>query len=419
MRYSKETVETVKRLMEAGYTQEQIEEKTGVSVREQRYWKRKGLLADISFLDERKRLEFQIKQLEDKIEKLEHKLRELGVPLKGQQKRLQDKQRRLQNQIRQLREEQKQLVDQLKRLMAFKKQEDKHVWTDISAADLLKNRFEPRAVPPIIASLGIAKQQNNIRAHRYLKRLIELTDKYPQMPEAWSGVIAGFPIVSEDIQAPSMKELAQLVEELHPYLNKQLRREYHRRVRPILTGILADVQSFLLDAANSVDAATNMIGLPLIVMPGSESKGLWPLRRKPKIMGADEAQEALLKGKWSYLVYSDIDISRFPIEDTWAGTLFDIVSRLPDPDRQPGKLLGKRQLTQILYTWCFTALNDFIPPIPTIERRDRSAEPGFAAVYSYWKTEGQKGARASNKQAWLIDEAESLGNANGENILKR
>jgi hypothetical protein len=285
-----------------------------------------------------------------------------------------------------------------------KKSEDDYVWTDITAADLLKAKFEPKTMPWIIASLGIAKQQNNIRAHRYLKSLIEISEKYPNMPEAWCSLIAGFPIVAEDIQAPSMKDLAELARELHPYQDKRLRREYHRKAGPIVMGILAEAQSFLLDAANTVDTATNNRGFPLVIMPQQQRpSGLWPLKRNHKFMGVDEAQEALLKGKWSYLAYTDIDIRNFPIDDTWAGILFDLVSRLPDPDRQRGKLLGKRQLTQILHRWCFTALDDFVPPIPMIKRTDRSAEPGFAEVYSRWKTEAKNRLSARNKQDWVID----------------
>ena len=55
-------------------------------------------------------------------------------------------------------------------------------------------------------------------------------------------------------------------------------------------------------------------------------------------------------------------------ENTWSGLLFDMVSRLPDPDRQRGSLLGKAQLSRLLYHWCATDPKDFYPPLDDIKR---------------------------------------------------
>lgn len=275
-----------------------------------------------------------------------------------------------------------------------------YLWSEITASELVKIGVIPKVIPTVLASLGVAERQNNIRAHQYLKNCLEVSQSWPAMPEAWRAVIAGFPIVSSDIGAPSMNDLAKLLREIHPYLNRDLRREYHRRVKPILVGILAEVQAFILDSANTVDATSQKRGLPLIIIPGSSTKRkLWGLKRSPKSMGTDEAQEQLSKGKWEHMIPAGLE--NYPIENTFEGTLYDIISRLPDPDRQKGKLLGKRPLTDILFIWCFTARSDFRPPPSKIRRRKPEDIGVPVTTFFHWKTEARKQAGVQ-KQPWLV-----------------
>lgn len=266
-----------------------------------------------------------------------------------------------------------------------------YIWTPITATDLLKARFTPQGVPSIIASLGIARKQNNTRAHRFLKGVLELSNRYPRMPESWRGVIAGFPIISEDIQAQSMKDVAQLVEELQPYLNKQTRREYHKRVAPIVVKLLAQCQAWIIDACITDPAK----GFPLTIIPALKSK-------KGQKCGAIEAQDILMEGKWEYMIPEYL--VNTPIEKTTAGMLYDIISRFPDPDRQKGKLIRNVQLSVILFTWCFTAPSDFLPPLPQIKRRNYIGDlhtEGEAGLYTKWSAEIDNRANEEEKQPWV------------------
>lgn len=119
------------------------------------------------------------------------------------------------------------------------------------------------------------------------------------VPPVWRALIAGFPIIGQDIGSQNLNELAELVKELHPYLSKELRGEYHRRVQPILIGILAELQAFLDDAARAG-------GLPLAVIdaPPPTWKDwlpwLWDRERRWK------ADESLVRGYWAYLIPKEV-----------------------------------------------------------------------------------------------------------------
>ena len=231
---------------------------------------------------------------------------------------------------------------------SYSKRKRKYTWTKIDAATLTEIGTEPFAVPLILASLEIAKKQGNDRVHRYLNSHIRASKQWPGMPECWRGIIAGFPIVAEDIGSPSLARLAALVEELQPYLSEILRREYHRRVQPILIGLLAEVQ---LCFSNSY---------PLIVWPDVPKSIEGP-------RGVKEAQEALVKGRWTYMI--PVETQSWKLKDTWPGVLYDLVARLPDPDKQQGKFHKKHQLSLLLQLWCTQPLDQFSPPLPAGQRR--------------------------------------------------
>ena len=146
-----------------------------------------------------------------------------------------------------------------------------------------------------------------------------------------------------------------------------------------MIGILAELQAFLDDAARAG-------GIPLAVMeyPPPTWKDyvpwLWDRERHLKV------DESLLRGCWTYGVPKEVVERKIKIERTWAGFLFDIISRLPDPDRQKGKLLRKLDLLNMIYRWCSTAPEDFIPALTEIVRKPvNSSDRTLAGIYKYWK----------------------------------
>jgi hypothetical protein len=244
------------------------------------------------------------------------------------------------------------------------------IWPDITAGDLQKTGFAPEMIPVVMASLGIARKQGNDRLARFVEASIKAKERWPEINEEWCAVIAGFPIVAEDIGSPSLNQVASLARELHPYINKHTRREYHRRVRPLLVGVLAEVQAFLQDAALAG-------GFPMILVPVEPKKPM-------EIRSKDEVADLLMEGKLAGLIPprpSDVRLDM-----TWTGVLYDIVNRLPDPDRQHGRVFRKTQLAILLYFWCSTAPGDFKPALPSIIRRaTEDVQIPLAHLYLKWR----------------------------------
>jgi hypothetical protein len=181
------------------------------------------------------------------------------------------------------------------------------------------------------------------------------------MPDPWLAAIAGFPIIAKDIDSPSLDKVTALIRELHPYISKESRRIYRRRVKPLLMGVMAEVQAFLTDA-------TVAGGYPMVVdtYPPEWSKPLSFLRSPTAATKPYRIEDALDKGCWSYGWAPGWD--KIPPEKTWAGILFDMVSRLPDLEQQKGRLLKNTPLLGLVYAWCGTAPRDFVPPLPNIIR---------------------------------------------------
>ncbi len=242
----------------------------------------------------------------------------------------------------------------------------------VTAADLVKAGFRADKVHIILSALDIALQQGNDRLALFLNNYVDIGSKWNDVPPVWRALIAGFPIIAQDIGSRSINHLAELVVKLHPYYSKELRREYHKKARPILLGILAELQAFLQDAAMAG-------GLPLVVTAGP------PTSWKPWDFGLEKSyqiDDSLTKGNWVYLIPAKVHEMGIDIGRTWAGFLYDIVSRLPDPDKQRGKLLRKMDLLNEIYIWCSTAPSDFKPPLTEIVRRSvDSSEHTFAGVY--------------------------------------
>ena len=316
----KELVEKVIELTNEGFTQKDIEEKTGIPERTQRYWKQKGYPGISSIT--------------------------------------------------------------VKRAKKTKPVE----CSKVTATDLVKAGFNPDKVHIILSAQDVALQQGNDRLAKFLNNYVEAGRQWDNIPPVWRAVIAGFPIIGQDMGCQSLADLAELVKELHPYLSKELRRTYHKRVQPILIGILAELQAFLQDAATAG-------GLPLVVTAGPPTDWkdwlpwTWDAEKSYKI------DESLLKGNWAYLIPSEVVQLNIDIKRTWAGFLYDIISRLPDPDRQKGKLLRKSDLINLIYIWCSTAPRDFKPALPDIARTPvSSSDHTFAGVYKRMKEHSETSA---------------------------
>ena len=246
------------------------------------------------------------------------------------------------------------------------------MWPDITAADLVNAGFIPARVHILMAALDIAEKQENNRLPHFLQAYIDIGKRWPDMPEGWRAALAGLPIVAEDIKAPSLTELMNHAVRIHPYLTKQTRREYHRVARRLLVGILAETQTFLQDAAIAG-------GFPLVVITEHPTWMPWTKERSFRV------DDQLDKGKWAFGIPAGFENIEF--DKTWARVLFGIISRLPDPDKQRGKLklLKKMQFTTLLYIWCSTAPSDFRPPLPEIRRRDKKDYKGtLAEIYRQW-----------------------------------
>lgn len=263
-------------------------------------------------------------------------------------------------------------------ISSAEKRQDKEHTSDskkVNAADLVKAGFIAEKVHLILGAQDLAIQQGNHRLVDFLKSYVEIGEKWASVPPTWRALMAGFPIIGQDIDSQRLTDLALLVKELHPYLSKELRRTYHKRSQPILMGILAELQAFLQDAATAG-------GLPLVVSggPPPDWKDWLPWNTfAPKSWKIDES---LVRGAWDYMIPAKVFEMKIDIKRTWAGFLFDMVSRLPDPDRQKGKLLRNQDLMSLVYIWCSTSPRDFKPPLPDIKRTEVSGDDHtFAGVY--------------------------------------
>lgn len=232
---------------------------------------------------------------------------------------------------------------------------------DFTAEDLVRAGFKPGVTSEIVNALSIAQEEGNERLSQFLQSWIEIGERSSGIPEGWRSLISGFPILSEDIGAPSLGTVVEAAKRISPWVSNKNREEYHKIIRPLLGRLVGEVQAFLSDAAAAG-------GFPLVIHIGSPNL-LWRLGLKSE-SGPYRIEDSILKGIWSYGIPSVVHEKLRTIRpgNTWSGLLFDMVSRLPDPDRQRGSLLGKAQLSRLLYHWCATDPKDFYPPLDDIKR---------------------------------------------------
>jgi hypothetical protein len=229
----------------------------------------------------------------------------------------------------------------------------------VTAADLVRAGFREDRVHIILSTQDQAFKQQNFRLTSYLNNYVDV--RWQNVPRTWRALIAGLPIIGQDIGSQSLIDLADTAKYLHPYLSRELRKIYHHRLPNILLGVLAEVQSFLDDQARA-----GGLHLALTAGPPSSWKDWLPWmltsERSYKI------DDSLLQGKWAYSFPHEVITYHIDIGRTWAGYLYDIVSRLPDPDKQKGHLLKKYDLMLLIYIWCATAPEDFRPALTKIVR---------------------------------------------------
>ncbi len=249
----------------------------------------------------------------------------------------------------------------------------------VSAVDLVEGGFLKDKIHLILNDQNESIQNSNDRLVKYLKSFVD--KRYSSVPITWRAIISGFPILGKDIESPSMIELAGLVMEYPPYISKPMHEVYLRKIKPVLVGILVEVEAFLEDSMR-------VGGLPLTLMTAPIQSWrdlipwLWERERSWRI------DEALIHGRWTYGIlsqyieqYPDLDIGK-----TWAGFLFDIISRLPNPDKQRGQILRKLHMFNLIYIWCATAPQDFRPPLISIPRTIvNTSDHTLAGIYKLWK----------------------------------
>ncbi len=247
----------------------------------------------------------------------------------------------------------------------------------VTAADLVRAGLRRDRVHIMLNTQDEALKKQNYRLIKFLNTYVDL--RWGNVPRTWRALIAAFPIIGQDVGSESLNDLAQLAAELHPYLSRELRRSYYKRLPPILVGILADIQAFLQDAAAAG-------GLSLGITAGAPASWkdllpwLWDRER------SFEIDDSLLQGNWAYTFPEEVIKYNIDISKTWAGVLYDIISRLPDPDRQKGQLLRKYDLMAVTYIWCATAPQDFKPALASIVRRPvNSSDHTVAGLYKRLK----------------------------------
>lgn len=219
-------------------------------------------------------------------------------------------------------------------------------WPEYTALDLTA-LFNVDGIPRLLLGLEVAKNQGNVRLPQFIDQLFKTKEQYPQMPPNWRAAVAGFPAIGEVIKAPAFASLAELIELTHPYLGGKLRRDYHKRGRPILRKIWEQVSRWSAPAGYELMPRTN---IPVVKFDTLDQLANYQPSSADLRAQHSAVEDALEKGKTDLLRSQG---AQQKVEETPEGLILDIVSRLPDVDRQPGKIFGKRlTMTAVLLTWC-------------------------------------------------------------------
>ncbi len=263
-------------------------------------------------------------------------------------------------------------VSDVKRILGYKENE-------VNAIKLKESGFSQNSIGRILSDLKKARESGNFRLVQFIGSYVD--SNLSKVPQPWRTLIAGFPVIGNDILSPSLSQIATLANEYRPYMSKSSRSSYHQRVRKLLVGVLAELQAFFNDAA-SAD------WFPLFVNAYPSLKW-WqdPVRTYEKGITM-RYDDALLAGNWFFMLPPAFGKYFGDVHKYWSGVLFDMISRLPDPDKQRGKLLPSFHLRDAVYLWCSTAPSDFTPPLDRIKRTVvSSSDRTIAGLYKSIKEE--------------------------------
>lgn len=223
-------------------------------------------------------------------------------------------------------------------------------WPNYSASDLA-SVFAPKSIANIMLLLESTRQENDNRLHRFVEGLISKKESAGEIPESWLACIVGFPIIATEVPAPGFLEMANLMETNAPYLHKNLRLEFRKRAKSILHDVWQQVSWW---AAPSGHMLMPSMPMPAISVNSFTDLAEFDINQIPediRIAERDSAEDSLVNGKT--LLYHAHGAP--PIEQTNAGVLLDILSRLPDVDRRHGKVFGKKLgMTGVMILWCST-----------------------------------------------------------------
>jgi hypothetical protein len=128
-------------------------------------------------------------------------------------------------------------------------------------------------------------------------------------PEPWDSLIVGLPLLGEAIGAPSLADVAQVMDQYRPWEGRGQRRAYHRAVNPRLFQMYREMTQW-----SAVFGVTMQVSL-------------------------DDHELNNLKGvKWQW----DIPRDTKDVLDTLGGKLVDLLSTLPDVDRNKAMLSWRK-----------------------------------------------------------------------------
>jgi len=248
----------------------------------------------------------------------------------------------------------------------------------VSAVDLVQAGFRRDSLHTIMVTQDEAIRKQNYRFTKFLNSYVH--ERRNDVPSAWSALIAGLPVIGQDVNSQSLVTMAALAKELNPYLHGKLRKIYHDKLRSIIIGVLAEIQAFIQDAASAGGLILAISAAP----PNNWKDWLgWSSWEKGRSFNIDES---LLHGRWIYAFPHEVIEYNIDISKTWAGVLYDIICRLPDPDRQKGQLLQKNDFLSLIYIWCATAPQDFKPALTDIIRKPiDSSSHTLAGMYKQIK----------------------------------
>jgi hypothetical protein len=220
-------------------------------------------------------------------------------------------------------------------------------------SELLAALFGSNAVPNVVLQLELARRLGNTRVHRFTNGLVDALAQASDLPQPWLAAIAGFPIVAEDIHAPAFEDLAKVILEYEPYRGSRERRAYHKAARPVLRQVWFEAMAWSVDFGYML--------MPKRMGPVHRFNSLaeaTSYKRTPEEIEATDrdVEDSLLKGRVT--LYRSHG-GKLPLEKTTPSLLLEIVSRLPDLDKQKGKVLqGNPPLLMVLLDWCATIQGD-------------------------------------------------------------